>query len=100
MRHIPFVVLALALGACTQNYWTKEGATQAQAEQDDIACQREASREASLAADGFYGRPRHFGYGVPGPGSVGAQGSRTLDQATLTDFCMRARGYRREPVKN
>lgn len=97
-RWIP--ILALLLSACTTNTWVKDGATSAQMEQDDIACQREASREASLRADGFYGPSRAYGYGAPGPGMVGPHGSRTMDQASLTDFCMRAKGYRREPVKN
>jgi len=95
---IALCLLALALGACTTSEWVRTGVTAEQAERDEIECQRWAWREASLRAEGFYGPPygpfaRRFGPPRTGPGY------RTVDEAFLADYCMRARGYQQEPKK-
>jgi hypothetical protein len=95
--------LAALLGACSEPRWVRQDVSAEQADRDDIDCQREAAREASLRAGGFYG-PAYYGpYRWPYGRSAASRpdtgfdpyGYRTLDEARLTDFCMRAKGYQR-----
>lgn len=81
--------LFLSLAACSSSQWVRDDRYAEEADHDLVDCTRQAQREASLRADGFYGP----GYG---PGAY-AQRNRMLDEAGMTDHCMRARGYRREP---
>lgn len=96
--------LLLLLVACTTTPWVRQDATAEQADRDAIDCQRQAAREANLRASGFYG-PSYYSaypYGLygryaasrPDP-AFDAYGYRTVDEARLTDFCMRAKGYQR-----
>ena len=105
MRRFVFF-LALFLAACTSTRWVRQDASAGQTDQDDIDCQRKAAREASLRAGGFYG-PSYYGpyrYGPYGRRAVSrpdpafdSYGYRTVDEARLTDLCMRAKGYQRAP---
>lgn len=101
---VPFV-LATLLG-CTPTQWTRSDFSPAQAEQDQLACEREAEREVSLRAVGFYGSlsqyygPNYQPYGrnrwlgAPGPlFDFDPVGRRMLEEGRLADSCMRAKGY-------
>ena len=99
-----FLSLLVLLAACDTPRWARQDASAAQADQDDIDCQRQAAREASLRAGGFYG-PSYYGpYRSPVGRSAASRpdtgfdpyGYRTLDEARLTDLCMRAKGYQRK----
>jgi hypothetical protein len=81
----------LLLGACTSTQWVRDDRNAEETDREIVDCTRYAQREASLRADGFYGP----GYG-PAYGGY-AQRNRMLDEAGMTDYCMRAKGYRREP---
>ena len=93
--------LALMLGACSTE-WMRPDVTAEQSDREQIECQRWARREAGLRAEGFYG-PGHYPYGPYGyhrfgPGrTMDPWGYRTLDEASLADWCMRANGYQRAP---
>jgi hypothetical protein len=101
-RRIIFTALALALAGCASPPWVREGASAEQADRDTVECQRWATNEASLRAGGFYG-PAYYGpyYGrraITRPDTGWDPfGYRHLDEAQLTDWCMRANGYRRAP---
>jgi hypothetical protein len=100
MSRILVLMLAAVLAACSEPRWVRPDASAEQADRDDIACQRWAANEASLRAAGFYGRP--YGYGPYSRNAVSRADppfnpNRTLDEAQLHNFCMRARGYQRAP---
>jgi hypothetical protein len=93
------VVLVSVPAACSEPRWAREDASPEQADRDDIDCQRWAGNEASLRAAGFYGRP--YGYGPYSRNAVSRADppfnpNRTLDEAQLHNFCMRAKGYQRQ----
>jgi hypothetical protein len=81
--------LVLVVAGCSTSEWVRDDRNAEETDRDIVDCTRQAQREASLRAGGFYGP----GYG---PGSY-AQRNRMLDEAGMTDFCMRSRGYQREP---
>jgi hypothetical protein len=99
------LVAALAGGCSTQ--WTRPDYSPAQAAQDQLACEEQAEREASLRPVGFhggslsqyygpnyqpYGRTRWIG--APGPMfDADPAGSRMMEEGRLVDSCMRAKGY-------
>ena len=95
-----FLSLLLLLAACDTPRWARQDASAAQADQDDIDCQPQAAREASLRAGGFYG-PSYYGpyYSrraiTRSDTGFDPYGYRHLDEAQLTDLCMRAKGYQR-----
>jgi hypothetical protein len=97
--------LGLILNGCALDEWGRADVTAEQSDRQQIECQRWARREASLRAEGFYG-PGHypygpFGYHRFGPGAtMDPWGYRTLDEAQLADYCMRANGFERLPKKN
>ena len=97
------VFLAVTLGACSTE-WMKPDVTAEQSDRQQVDCQHWARREAGLRAEGFYG-PGHYPYGPLGyhrfgPGTtMDPWGYRTLDEASLADWCMRANGYQRVPKK-
>ena len=104
LRFLLVLLLAALAGACSTPRWVKQDASVEQADRDDIDCQRQAAREASLRASGFYG-PSYYGpYRWPVGRSAASRpdtgfdpyGYRTLDEARLTDLCMRAKGYQRK----
>jgi len=85
--------LLLVLGACSSSQWVRDDRNVEETDKDIVDCTRYAQREADLRAGGFYGP----GYG---PGYAGyAQRNRMLDEAGMTDYCMRSKGYRKEPAR-
>lgn len=81
----------LLLAACNPSQWVRDDRNVEETDKDIVDCTRFAQREASNRAAGFYG-PTY------GPGSYGTQ-NRMLDEAGMTDYCMRSKGYRREPKR-
>ena len=82
------LAMLFVLCACGTTEWVREDRNAEETDKDIVDCTRYAQREASNRAAGFYG-PTY------GPGSYGTQ-NRMLDEAGMTDYCMRAKGYRRE----
>ena len=79
----------LLLSGCSTTQWVQDDRNAEETDKDIVDCTRYAQREASLRADGFYGP-------TAGP-LYSRNGNRMLDESGLTDYCMRSRGYRREP---
>jgi hypothetical protein len=102
LRRLCFFAFA-ALTACATQDWVKPDTPQEQADRDNVDCQRQASREATLRAGGYYG-PEAYGPYAPAvrrqisrPDPVwDPYGFRQRDEAQLTDLCMRAKGYQRQ----
>ena len=108
MRTLLLPVAVLALTACTPMQWMRDGAVPAPEalEQDASTCRQHAWREAQYRAWAY--RPfgpftmrdasgRRF-IGWPyGPYPFG--GDPFFEEARLTDFCMRAKGYELVPVE-
>jgi hypothetical protein len=99
---IASILLVAAFAACSSTRWVKQGVSTQQTDQDDIDCQRQAAREASLRAGGFYGPSYSPLFGPLGRRPVtradtpfDVTGYRQLDEAQLTTLCMRAKGYQR-----
>jgi len=96
------MALALALWGCAGPQWVRQDASAEQADKDTVDCQRQAANEASLRAGGFYG-PSYYGpyysrRSITRPDTGwDPYGYRHLDEARLTDLCMRAKGYQRAP---
>lgn len=106
--HLPVLAALVLLGACTPMQWVRDDATTpAQLDADAAHCQQEAWREARLRAWAWgpplpilmrdaAGRPfvsRHYSpfhdpFGDP-----------FFEESRLAQFCMRAKGYRLEPVE-
>jgi hypothetical protein len=82
------LAMLLLLCACGTNRMVREDRNAEETDKDIVDCTRYAQREAANRAAGFYG-PTY------GPGSYGTQ-NRMLDEAGMTDYCMRSKGYRRE----
>lgn len=77
------ILLALTLSGCATT-WYKPDSTDAEFNQDEYACQRDAFAYGGIAGSG----------GAPGGvviGSIGRTSNRTIYNA-----CMRARGYTTE----
>lgn len=93
------LVLLLGTSACAPMAYQRLGATPAQAESDERECRILAEREAAQAM-WMPWRP----YGVrPSPGAPLLRDpllDRMRGERDLTDFCMRARGYRLRPLSN
>jgi hypothetical protein len=99
---LALMALALAVCGCAGSQWVRPDASTEQADKDTVDCQRYAANEASVRAQGFYG-PSYYGpfysrraITRPDPG-WDPYGYRQLDEARLTDFCMRSKGYQRAP---
>jgi len=101
-RYLASIVFALVLCGCAAQPWVRQDASVAQADKDTVGCQRQAANEASLRAGGFYG-PSYYGPFYSRRAMSHADrgwdpyGNRQLDEARLTDLCMRAKGYQRAP---
>ena len=106
MRAILVILAAAALAACAPMAWVKDDTTPEQQNQDLAACQRDAWHEAR--ANTWYYRP--FGPYMSPPGSgrfVIGPGAPYydpfydpfLEEARLTQFCMRNKGYELKPVE-
>ena len=97
---LAFMALALALCSCASPPWVRQDASAEQTDKENVDCQRKAANEASLRAGGFYG-PSYYGpyYSrraiTRSDTGFDPYGYRHLDEAQLTDLCMRAKGYQR-----
>lgn len=104
----PAFLLALLLAGCTPMQWVKDDASAEQMHADAAQCQQEAWREARfhvwaavrpvgpvLLRDAA-GRPfvawAHSPFYDP-------FGDPFMEESRLAQFCMRAKGYRLEPVE-
>jgi len=99
------VILAAALTACTQMVWVKDDAAPEQMSQDLERCQQDAWREARfyswyyrpfgpfIGSDAL-GRPHNF----PASPYYDPFGDPQMEEARLTQFCMRNKGYELKPV--
>jgi hypothetical protein len=103
LRLAAAVLVSAAMSACSTSQWSKPDATAEQVDRDNVACQREAMSQGMLRAEGFYGPgygpvTGRFGTPLGSPGPLyDPTGNRMLDEARLTDFCMRAKGYQQAP---
>lgn len=92
MRIMLPVAMALALAGCAPMAYQKAGATPQQATVDEQDCRSMAAREAlPMWAWRPYGW-RRYGY-ASDPFLY-----RMQEESSLSDFCMRARGYNLQPV--
>jgi hypothetical protein len=100
------LAIALVLTGCTPMEWVRPDATPEEREQDAIACQQDAWREAQWRS--WYYRPfpagpfrdltgRHLAgpYGYYG----GLYGDPFLEEGRLASFCMRNKGYELVPAE-
>ncbi|HEY5899221.1 MAG TPA: hypothetical protein VIV54_16760 [Burkholderiales bacterium] len=93
-RTLPFLLMLAACGP----QWVRDDVSAEQADRDQLDCQREAQREATLRADGFYGSTYRAWSRAQGPAAMSPTGYRMMDEARLAEFCMRAKGYRPQPT--
>jgi hypothetical protein len=92
------IVFLAALAACASSTWVRPDTPQDVADRDDIQCQRWARTEASNIASGFYDGPIYSRRSISRPEpSFDSRGYRTMNEASLTDSCMRSKGYQRQP---
>jgi|1185.fasta_scaffold587594_2 hypothetical protein len=103
---LPFALFALS--ACTPMQWMRDGAVPSAEllEQDSSSCRQNAWREAQYRAWAY----RPYGSMVPfaggrrfigwpyGPAAY-PFGDPFFEEARLTDFCMRAKGYELVPIE-
>jgi len=98
--------MALALAACAQQPWTKEGASAEQRDKDQRACQAEAYREVhqrysksrSTMGPAIVGGGQRRGGAAPGP-FADQRGTQQSEEDQLVRDCMRDKGYARGPAK-
>lgn len=95
MRLLVPLAIVLCLTGCTPMAYQKAGVTQQQASVDEMDCRSMAAREAwpMWAWPRPYGRRRYPYFGDP-------LLNRMQEESSLSDFCMRARGYNLQPVPN
>ena len=106
MRRHRIAALAVLLAACAPMRWVRPDVTPDQAVADEELCRQQAFREARFQYLGYgafgpwmyrdaFGRPLFF---PPGGPFFDPTMERYYDEARLTDFCMRAKGYPLEPA--
>jgi hypothetical protein len=109
MRRFALVWLSLVAAACAPMEWTKSDAAPEELQADMKACREQAWREASWIWPNQYGGISPMLYSDP----LGRRllswplytpfadpyGDRFMQEARLTDFCMRAKGYELSPLK-
>lgn len=104
-RFCPAAVLALA--ACAQQPWSKEGTSAEQLQKDQRACEDQAYREvmkrqfalspvAPALIDDSQGR--RFNVYPRGP-FADQFGTQLQEESRLTSSCMREKGYTQGPAK-
>lgn len=107
MRAMLLSVAVLALSACTPLQWMREGVVPDPTvlEKDSTTCRQDAWREAQYRSWAYRssgpmvlrdGGVRRF---VVWPYGYGAYADPFFDEARLTDFCMRAKGYELVPIE-
>jgi hypothetical protein len=109
MRLVLLALIVLAFAGCTPMQWVREGVVPAPAalEEDATNCRQQAWREAQYRAWSY--RPigpiairdasggRRFVGWPYGPYAY-PFGDPFFEEARLTDFCMRAKGYELVPL--
>jgi len=91
------LLCALLLAGCATQSWVRPDTPPDIADRDDVDCQRWARMEASNRASGFYDGPVYSQRSISRPEPpFDSRGYRTYDEASLSDFCMRSRGYVRQ----
>lgn len=91
------LLLVFFLGGCATQSWVRPNTPPDIADRDDVDCQRWARTEASNRASGFYDGPIYSQRSISRPEPpFDSRGYRTYDEGSLTDFCMRSRGYVRQ----
>jgi hypothetical protein len=109
MRRSLLAVLSLAVAACAPMEWTGNDASPEQRAADLRACRDQAWREASWLWPNQYGGIGPLVYADP----LGRRllvwpyyspfadpyGDRFMEEARLSDFCMRAKGYELAPLR-
>jgi hypothetical protein len=103
MKPAPILALALLAAACTPMEWVRSDVTAEQAEADAQLCSDQAWRETAWSyrynyssfGPWLYRDP--FGRPLVGPLGASSLTERSMDEARLADFCMRAKGYHRAP---
>ena len=94
MRFFVLLALALVVAGCAPMAYQKAGVSAQQAKADEQDCRSMAAREAlPLGALRPFGWRRYGAFGDP-------LLSRMQEESSLSDFCMRARGYNLQPVPN
>jgi hypothetical protein len=102
-----FPAAALALAACAQQPWSKQGASDEQVATDQRACEDQAYREvqkryASLPTVGpalmSDSTARRFNVYPSGP-FADVYGTQLQEEGRLTSECMQEKGYTRERAK-
>lgn len=89
----PIVLVLLAVAGCTPMAYQKAGVTSDRASVEEMECRSMAAREATPPL--WYWRP-YYGWRRPYFGDPML--SRMQEEAGLSDFCMRSRGYQLVPV--
>jgi len=84
-----FLILMLLTAGCTPMAYMRLGATAAQAEAEERECRSLAARETFFA----YPYPNYRRHRP-----ADAFMDRMLSEGSLSDFCMRSRGYTLQPV--
>jgi hypothetical protein len=107
LKSLPAIAaVAFAAAACTPMQWIKPDAAPDQVEQDAIACQQDAWREARsrawfyapFGAAPFRDQLGRQMFAWPhGPYAGDPFGDPYLEEGRLTQFCMRNKGYELVP---
>src|SRR5258708_3968894 len=107
MRLDTAIAIAALAAACTPMQWVKQDATPEQLREDSIQCQQDAWLEARMRS--WYYRPlapiftrdslgNHL-LGWPYNTYYDPFGDPYIEEARLTQFCMRNKGYALVPVE-
>jgi hypothetical protein len=102
---IAFAAALTLLSACAPMQWTRENTTDAEFSRDAAECRHLAWQEALARARMFRPVGPLVGRDAAGRPLLLARpvfpdlfDDRFMEEARLADFCLRARGYRLEPV--
>ncbi len=106
LRWLATVSVALACGGCANMEWVRPNTTPQQLEQDSIACNQAAWREAHSWSwyYGAYGPAPFFDplgrrfFALPYGPFGGPFGDPYLEEGRLAQFCMRNKGYELQEV--
>ena len=93
MRMTLTIAIALTLAGCAPMAYQKSGATPQQATADEKDCRSMAAREAWP----MWAWPRPYGWRRQ-PYLGDPMLNRMQEESSLSDFCMRSRGYSLQPV--
>lgn len=104
VKRLSGLIAALALGACAQQPWSKEGVSDDERQKDQRVCEDQAYREVlkrqerlSTAAPALItdSQARRFNVYPSGP-FADVYGTQLQEESRLTSACMREKGYQRK----